>query len=132
MSFRQFVAKYFGNHAETSERHEDPSLKTQYYKTTKDRGLDYLEKLFNNDERYKVNAISREHGEVSAYITKGKRAFIVGTVIMVRPYRTAIDFSVTTESGMPFDFGYSTKVIQQLYQQTGKELTRLDEPNERQ
>ncbi|UJL45032.1 cytosolic protein [Virgibacillus sp. NKC19-16] len=122
MSFRSTINKYFNNHAESSENHEDTSLQTHYYKTTKDKGLSMLENFFTNSEVYEVNSISKEHGEISVLIKKGRKAFIVATVIMVRPYQTAIDFSVTTESVLPFDFGYSTKVIQHLYKAINKDL----------
>lgn len=46
---------------------------------------------------------------------------------MVRPFHTAIDFSVTTESIMPFDLGYSTKVIAQLYEKVNTELPLIDD-----
>lgn len=127
MSFRQKLLKYFNNHAETSENHLDPVLETRYYKTTKDKGLKVLAQIVENSSRnYQLNSISKEHGEMSILIKRGKKAFIVATVIMVRPYQTAIDFSVTIESFIPFDFGYSTKVIQQLYKELDKELTLFD------
>lgn len=126
MAFRQKVAKYLGNHAETNEKHIDPSLRTHYYKTTKDKGLSILENLFQNDEKYGINALSKERGEISANVVKGRKAFIVGTVIMVGPFKTAIDFSVTTDSVFPFDFGYSTKVIHQLYGNINKELEKKE------
>lgn len=123
MSFRQKLRKYLGNHAETREEHSDPTLKTRYYKTTKDRGLETLEKLIKHSQKYQMNSLSKEHGEMSVLISKGKKAFIVITVIMVKPFQTAIDFSVSTESVFPFDFGYSTKVINDLYTLIEKELT---------
>lgn len=122
MSFRSTINTYFNNHAESSENHEDTSLQTHYYKTTKDKGLSMLENLFTNSDVYEINSISREHGEISVRIKKGRKAFIVATVIMVRPHHTAIDFSVTTESVLPFDFGYSTNVIQHLYKVINKDL----------
>lgn len=128
MSFRQTLKKYFSNHAETSDNHSDPTLKTKYYKTTKDRGLDALENLFNNSQTYKVNSISKDHGEISVIKTKGKKAFIIITVIMVRPYQTAVDFAFTTESILPFDFGYSTREIQKLYELVNKELPLIEKP----
>lgn len=131
MSFRQKTAKYFSNHAETSENHIDATLQTHYYKTTRDKGLSLLENYFNNNGNYHINAISKDHGEISATIVKGKKAFIVATVIMVRPHQTAVDFSVTTESVFPFDLGYSTKIIQQLYQQINKELPIINNTNSR-
>ncbi|MFD1362227.1 cytosolic protein [Lentibacillus salinarum] len=129
MSFRQIIARYFSNHAETNEIHMDPLLQTHYYKITGEKGMALLESLFQSNPKYRVNAVSNERGEISATIIKGRKAFIVATVIMVRPYRTAIDFSVTTESAMPMDFGYSHKVIQQLYTYADKELPLLDNRN---
>ncbi|MGY0693106.1 cytosolic protein [Virgibacillus sp. FSP13] len=117
MSFGQKLAKYFNNHAETSENHWDSLLQTHYYKTTKDKGLDMVEQFFMQSDTFKINAISKEHGELSVSVVKGKKAFIVVTIIMVRPYQTAIDFSVTTESLLPFDFAYSSRIIQRLYKE---------------
>lgn len=122
MSFKTKINKYFTNHAETRENHEDASLQTHYYKTTKEKGINMLENYFAHSQVYEINATSKEHGEISVFVKKGKKVFIVATVIMVRPYHTAIDFSVTTESIFPFDFGYSTKVIQQLYNKVNQEL----------
>lgn len=129
MSFRNTLTKYFNNHAESSENHWDTSLQTHYYKTTKDKGLDMLENYFNNAQKYKVHSISKEHGEISVLVRKGKKAFIIATVIMVKPFQTAIDFSVTTESVLPFNFGYSSKLIQQLYVQINKELPLITTQN---
>ncbi|WP_188453442.1 cytosolic protein [Virgibacillus oceani] len=126
MSLRQKAAKYFNNHAETSENHWDPTLTTRYYKTTKDKGLNTLEQFFKGSHEYRFNSLSKEHGEISVNVEKGKKAFIVATVIMVRPYQTAVDFSVTTESLLPFDFAYSTRLIQKLYTELNKELTLIE------
>lgn len=125
MSFKQTLKKYFGNRAETRDEHVDPTLHTRYYKTTKEKGLDTLENLFNNSQTYKMNSISKDHGEISLLKIKGKKAFIVATVIMVKPYRTAIDLSYNTESLIPFDFGSSTREIQKLYELINKELTLI-------
>ncbi|MFD1038090.1 cytosolic protein [Virgibacillus byunsanensis] len=127
MSFRQKLTKYLDNHAETRENHQDSSLQTRYYKTTKDKGLKMLENYFRNSPDYKLNAVSSERGEISVITNKGRKAFIVVTVIMVRPFFTAIDFSVTTETVLPIDFGFSTKVIHQLYDQVNKELIQIDD-----
>ncbi|PAV30411.1 cytosolic protein [Virgibacillus profundi] len=126
MSLRNTISKYFNNHSESKEEHWDPSLQTHYYKTTKDKGMQMLENFFKSSQAYDINSISKEHGEISVNVKKGKKAFIVATVIMVRPYQTAIDFSVTTESVLPFDFGYSFKLIQKLYTQINKELQLIE------
>ncbi|WP_019376729.1 hypothetical protein [Virgibacillus halodenitrificans] len=125
IGLRQKVNKYFGNQAETRENHWDPSLQTHYYKITKDKGFQYLVDFFEKSSVYEVHAMSKEHGEISLQVKKGRNAFIVATVIMVRPYYTAIDFSVTTESFLPIDFGYSSKIIYTLYNDINKELTLI-------
>lgn len=125
MSFKQTLRKYFSNRAETRDEHPDPTLQTRYYKTTKDRALDALENLFRNSQTYKLNSISADHGEISLIKVKGKKAFIVLTVIMVKPFQTAVDFSYNTESLLPFDFGYSTREVQKLYELINKELTLI-------
>ncbi|WP_430784862.1 cytosolic protein [Virgibacillus flavescens] len=126
MSVKHTLAKYFSNHAETSDIHWNPSLQTHYYKTTKDKALSKLEELFGKTQNYAIQSISKEHGEISVYY---KKTFIIVTVISVRPHQTAIDFSVTTETVLPVDFGNSSKVIEQLYNQLNKELTYIEKRN---
>lgn len=127
MSFGQTIRKYFGKRAETRDHHLDPALKTNYYRTTRDRALNTLKEHFENSSEYKFNSFSKDHGEMSLLKIKGKRAFIVITVIMVRPHRTAVDFSVSTETILPFDFGYSTRLIQKLYEDINKKLELVRE-----
>ncbi|WP_249870900.1 cytosolic protein [Oceanobacillus saliphilus] len=122
MSFGDTLKKYFNNHAETGEKHWDSSLKTHYYKCSKEKALAMLENYFSNSAEFAINSMSAEHGEISAISKKGKKTFVVATVIMVRPFHTAVDFSVTTESILPFDFGYSAKLINRIYSQVNKEL----------
>jgi len=127
LSFGQTIRKYFGKRAETRDHHLDPTLKTNYYRTTKDQALKTLKEHFENLPEYEFNSISEDHGEISLLKTRGRKAFIVITVIMVRPFRTAIDFSVSTETILPFDFGYSTRLIQKLYEQVNQKLELVKE-----
>lgn len=126
MSFKSTLARIFTNHAETRDHHEDQRLRTRYYKTTKDKGLKFLEDYFLKSNSFKLNALSKDHGEISVISKKGKKVFIVATVIMVRPFHTAIDFSVTTETIIPIDFGYSNRLIENFYDDIGKELQLVD------
>lgn len=126
MSLTDTIAMYFSNHAETSENHKQASLKTNYYKTNQEKAILILEGIFNQSDKFEINSISRERGEMSIITKHGKKAFIVATAIMVRPYRTAIDFSVTTESFIPFDFGYSSKLIEQLYEELHNKLPLIE------
>jgi hypothetical protein len=126
MSFGKKLSRFFYNQAETSEKHWDKELKTHYYKTTKDKGLAKLEEIIKGSTNYTINSVSLEHGEISFHVVKGNKAFVIATVIMVRPYQTAIDFTVTSESSLPFDFGKSSKLIKQFYEKLDKELPLID------
>ncbi|MGG6433644.1 cytosolic protein [Anoxybacillus sp. D401a] len=116
----------FTNHNETSERHPDEQLKSRYYKTTQAAALKEVKQLFEQMDGYHIVAISEERGEMSVSLTKGKKAFIVVTVISVRPFETAIDFSVTTETTwLPVDFGFSRQLIIRLYDELAKRFTYI-------
>ncbi|KGX83568.1 hypothetical protein [Pontibacillus marinus] len=126
MSIKQWFKKHLTNHAETSEQHWNNELQTHYFKTTKDKAFRAIEKMYENASKYDIIAKSEEHGEVSVGVKGSRKAFMVISVIMVKPYRTAIDFSVTTETPLPFDFGYSHKLIQTQYESLKKELPFLE------
>ncbi|UOR11962.1 cytosolic protein [Halobacillus amylolyticus] len=110
---KAFISKYFSNHAETSEESYDKSLETHYYKAKKDEVFRAVEELFRSPSE-KI-AVSKERGEITVNYKGKKKAFIVATVIMVRPFQTSVDFSVTTDSGGPIDFGFSHRLVIQLY-----------------
>ncbi|WP_407269075.1 cytosolic protein [Radiobacillus sp. PE A8.2] len=126
MTLKQTFNKYFNSHSETSDNHWDPNLKTHYFKTTQEKGMQAVEALFTNAKEFEIVASSKDHGEISVIYKGGRKAFVTATIIMVRPYRTAIDLSVTLESAFPPDFGYSHKLIPKLYKILQKELTLLD------
>lgn len=114
------------NHNETSESHPDEQLKSRYYKTTQAAALKAVKEMFEQMDGCDIVAISEERGELSVSLTKGKKAFIVVTIISVRPFETAIDFSVTTETKwLPIDFGFSRQLIIRLYDQLSKQLTYI-------
>jgi hypothetical protein len=42
---------------------------------------------------------------------------MVITVVSLRPFETAVDFSVTTETVfIPIDFGYSKELVKKMYE----------------
>ncbi|MEH7223001.1 cytosolic protein [Bacillus sp. JJ1566] len=114
---------FFSNHSETRDKHPDELLRSHYYKTTNKKAIEAVKKIINNIDGYHINSVSEERGEMSISIKKGRKAFVVATIVSVRPFETAIDFAVTTETLLvPIDFGYSRKVITNLYQHLDKEL----------
>ncbi|RWZ59810.1 cytosolic protein [Halobacillus fulvus] len=121
---KAFISKYLSKHSETSESHRDEALITHYYKAKHDDVFRAVEGLFGSKSN--VVATSKERGEITVNYKGKRKAFIVATVIMVRPYRTAVDFSVTTESGGPVDLGFSRNLITQFYKELDGKFTVTD------
>jgi hypothetical protein len=122
MSFKDTLNKFISNHTETRENHSDEALKTRYYKAMKDKTFNELVTIFNQSEMFEVKSSSIDRGEIIVNGLGKKKVFLVGTVVMVSPNRTAIDFSVTSETIIPTDFGYSAKVIKELYNRIDQNL----------
>jgi hypothetical protein len=122
MSFQK-VKQFFSKYCETKDQHEDPLLKTHYYKITKANAIAAIEELIRELPGFKVTSISTEHGEMSVEITSPKKAFLVITVISVRPIETAVDFSASYEGLI--SLGYSREIVVRLYKLLDQKLTRI-------
>ncbi|SFJ13447.1 hypothetical protein SAMN04487936_10194 [Halobacillus dabanensis] len=121
---KAFISRYFSNHSETSEQHKDSALVTHYYKAKHDDLFRAVEELFSAPSE--IIASSKERGELTVKYKGKRRAFVVVTIIMVRPFRTAVDFSVTTDSGGPVDLGYSRNLIAHFYEKLDSQFTTTD------
>ncbi|WP_246941090.1 cytosolic protein [Bacillus pinisoli] len=119
----QTVKQYFSKYCETSDHHVDPFLKTHYYKTSKANAMKAIEEVITELPGHTVTSISHDRGELSLQITSPQKAFVVISVISVRPIETAIDFSVSYE-GL-FNLGYSRNVVIRLYQNLDQKLVRF-------
>ncbi|QOR65770.1 cytosolic protein [Cytobacillus suaedae] len=112
------LQSFFSNHCETSDKHRDPVLKSHYYKVTNKQAIQSVKDFINKQNGFTLTSISEERGEMSVSVAKKRKAFMVITVISVRPFETAIDFSVTTETSvLPMDFGYSKRLVQFMYKE---------------
>jgi hypothetical protein len=119
----QKLKHLFSNHCETHERHPDEQLKSRYYKTTHATAVKTIKELIEKLPGFQLLSVSEERGEISFSVHRGKKAFVVVTVISVRPFETAIDFSVTTETKwLPIDFGFSRNLVIELYQKLDERL----------
>ncbi|GGE51928.1 hypothetical protein GCM10011391_33440 [Pullulanibacillus camelliae] len=121
MGMMSKLSAFFNSHVETSERNEDETLRTHYYKTTKDKLMDGIQSLIASEERFSLLDASKERGEISVNVVRGKKGFLVITVVNVRPFKTSVDISFTVEKGM--NLGYGQKMIRQFYQRLDKEYT---------
>ena len=117
MSFLNKLKDIFSTHQETREKHYNPDLKSHYYKTTYKKALQSVKSIIEETNGMTVTSISEDRGEMSVNIDRPRKAFLIVTVVAVRPYETAIDFTATTNTFLPTDFGYSKKVILNLYKQ---------------
>ncbi|MGE6628925.1 cytosolic protein [Bacillus sp. NPDC077027] len=131
MTLLQKLQGLFSNKTETSDRHLVPELKSRYYKVTDKKAFEAVEALFSSNDQYTVTSVSAERGEMSAMVQKPKKAFAVATVISIRPFETAVDFNVTTETALPTDFGYSKKVVLSFYDELDKQLPRIQTGKDR-
>lgn len=126
MTLRQKFKRFMSNHTETSDEHPVSELKSHYYKSTNAQVFQAVETILSRSDSYQVASVSAERGEISANIRLPKKAFLVATVISIRPFETAVDFNVTTETALPTDFGYSQKTVRSLYDELDKQLPRID------
>ncbi|AYJ90670.1 cytosolic protein [Bacillus safensis] len=126
MTLRQKFKRFMSNHTETSDEHPVSELKSHYYKSTNAQVFQAVETILSRSDSYQVTSVSAERGEISANIRLPKKAFLVATVISIRPFETAVDFNVTTETALPTDFGYSQKTVRSLYDELDKQLPRID------
>lgn len=121
MSVIQKISETFSAYAQTSDRHNDKELETHYYKANVKQAMDAVVDIVSSQSGYKVTNVQEERGEIGITIEKPKRALLIVTVTMVRPYHTAVDFSVSTESKLSFGFG--KKVIVGMYEKLDKTLS---------
>ncbi|MCH1627299.1 cytosolic protein [Fredinandcohnia quinoae] len=124
MGFKQTFQMLTTSHSETSDNHWDELLKSHYYKSTNKKTIDAVKSVIEGLDGYHITSISEERGEMSVSVKKRKKAFVVVTIISVRPFETAVDFAVSTDTKvLPTDFGFSRKVIKELYENLDKALT---------
>jgi hypothetical protein len=117
VSLKTKMTQMFSGHTETGEKHPDEQLKTRYYKTTKDKLMIQINSILRQQKGYEIVAESKERGEITVTVHGTRTYFVVITVIMVRPFRTAVDISVTAKRGI--DLGVAEKMILQLYEKIG-------------
>ncbi|MCA1032009.1 cytosolic protein [Bacillus timonensis] len=110
------------NGCETTESHSDESLRSHYYKTTVKKAMETVKELIEKQQGFTITSYSDERGEMSVKVNKGKKALMIITIISIRPYETAVDLIVTTETKLPIDFGFSKRIIKGFYIQLNQKL----------
>jgi hypothetical protein len=110
------------NHAETSEQHVDERLRTHYFKVNKSEVMNVLKQILDEDTNFTELGLSVERGEVTFEVRQPKNAFVVVSVVTVRPNHTAVDLNVSTESVLPFNFGYNQRLVTSIYENLKQRL----------
>ncbi|QHZ48011.1 MULTISPECIES: hypothetical protein [unclassified Bacillus (in: firmicutes)] len=128
MSVLQKIQGFFSTHAETSDRHPVDELKSRYYKATAKQALEAVLDTLEGLDGCTVISVSEERGEVNAEAKKPRKSFVVATVVSVRPFETAVDFNVSTETFLPTDFGSSRGMVSTFYKELDRKLTKA-KPN---
>lgn len=123
MSFVNKLKDIFSTHQETRENHYNVDLKSHYYKTTYKNALQSVKTIIEETPGMTITSVSEDRGEMSVNIDRPKKGFLIVTIISVRPFETAVDFTATTNTVLPTDFGYSKKVILELYKKLDKKET---------
>lgn len=127
MSKKQSIFLRFQKNCETSDDHFDNQLKSHYYKSSFDKVFTAVQELFEKNPNMKVHSTSKDRGEIAVSMTNSPHAFIVATVIQVRPFQTAVDFMVSSEKFSIIGL-YPTlkKVILQLYSELDEQLPKAE------
>lgn len=122
MSILRKMKTFLSKDQETSENHYDEALKSHYYKTTSKKAIEAVENAFARQSGVSVTSVSEERGEITVVFEKPKKALMTVTIVSVRPYETAIDFNVSTDTKLASDFGFSRKLIIESYEKLNKAL----------
>lgn len=96
MSLFKTISWRYQKFSGTSENHQDEQLRTHYYKANFNQVFQSVEQLLESDPVYKVSIISKDHGEISAEISRAS-AFMTVTVVTTKPFETAVDLHISTE-----------------------------------
>lgn len=123
MTQRRSIFQRFFRECETSDHHFDEELKSHYYKASFDKVYRAVVDLFKQNPDMEIVSESEERGEIGVRMTTSLQAFIVATVIQVRPFETAVDFKVSSEKiSLTGLYPKLKKVILSFYNKLDKDL----------
>ena len=97
--FKNLVTR-FKQQCETGDGHSDGELKTHYYKANRDKVMAAAEEMFIDKQTYKVQSVSKEHGEMLVENKKSGITLVV-TIVSPRPIETAVDFTASSDKFRP-------------------------------
>ncbi len=123
MSQKKSIFQRFFKECETRDDHFDDDLKSHYYRTSLDKVFQAVEEVFAKSPEMEIVSKSKERGEMAIRMKKSPKAFIIATVIQVRPFETACDFKVSSDKFSLIGL-YPTlkRLVLQFYAELDKKL----------
>lgn len=111
------------NGEETHETHRDPTLRTRYYRKSKNDMMTAIDYLIKNKLRgWKLVHVEAEHGEILATKRHGVgMSDVVVTVFSMTPLRSAVDVAVSRRGRMG-DMGTSYNTIIEFFKALNREV----------
>ncbi|MGL4972325.1 MAG: hypothetical protein ACRC6H_04200 [Culicoidibacterales bacterium] len=106
----------FSKTAETSDRQADPSLRTHYYKATMSQAEQAIQHLIHA-KQWELTLNNTEYHEYTMQVDKGTEVTV--NLYTVSVLETAIDLYANSNKM----FGYSQKLIHEIYQYLDQHLT---------
>lgn len=123
MSKKRSIFQRWSKQCETRDDHFDEELKSHYYKTSFDKVYNAVEEYFKGNPNFVISSSSKERGEIGIRMKKGPQAFVVATVIQVRPFETAIDFMISSDKfSITGLYPSLKKLVIQFYSDMDKKL----------
>ncbi|MCU9614172.1 hypothetical protein OEV98_11430 [Caldibacillus lycopersici] len=123
MSKKRSFFQRWQKQCETRDDHFDPELKSHYYKTSFDKVFQGVEDTIRKNTNMTITSTAKDRGEIAIKMSNGPKAFIVATVIQVRPFETAVDFMVSSDNlSITGLYPSLKKVVLQLYAELDKSL----------
>lgn len=109
----------FSKNAETSDKQQDPNLRTHYYKATAQQSAQAIQHLAHA-KQWKIILENSEYQEYTLQTNDGAEAII--NLYNVSILETAVDVYVNSNKM----FGHSAKVIQEIYHYLNQHLTQTN------
>jgi len=117
----------FMKQCETRDQHFDSSLKSHYYKTSFEKVYNTVLDLINTKDEMAIISQSKEHGEISVQVQNKLDAFLIITIIQVRPFETSVDFMISSEKfSLTGLYPSLKKVILEMYKELDSKLPRKE------
>lgn len=115
MSVTRILVGLWRSYEETSEQPKHPELKTRYYRTNREKMIEYIKQTVNQKlPNWKIKKIDKDRGEIVLEKKGIASSVMVVTVYKINAVKSAIDVYCSKEGSLG-DFGLSYKNIMKFF-----------------